>query len=161
MVYPYRTSWQDDKNLYQRLWLGIYPLYLASSVCYSQLTMTKIATKTELILMDLELMDVEQREPARRITISATLHQSGLYGRVARSHSWVKGKRQPTWSFPKGIETIQIMSETSSGLMRQKFNSPGRYSNTVPDKKQWLIKGRMHVVEYIINGKTWGLFHKN
>ena len=35
-------------------------------------------------LTELYSSSVEMREPSRRTTISAALHQSGLYGRVAR-----------------------------------------------------------------------------
>ena len=35
-------------------------------------------------LTELQSPSVEMREPSRRITISAALHQSGIYGRVAR-----------------------------------------------------------------------------
>ena len=37
-----------------------------------------------VILTELQSSSVEMGEPSRRTTISAALHQSGLYGRVAR-----------------------------------------------------------------------------
>jgi hypothetical protein len=37
-----------------------------------------------VILTELQSSSIEMGEPFRRTTISATLHQSGLYGRVAR-----------------------------------------------------------------------------
>ena len=37
-----------------------------------------------IILTELQSFSVELRKPSRRTTISAALHQSGLYGRVAR-----------------------------------------------------------------------------
>ena len=49
-------------------------------------------TKNPMVtLIELQSSSVEMGEPYRRTTISAALHQSGLYGRVARqSHSSVK-----------------------------------------------------------------------
>jgi hypothetical protein len=42
-------------------------------------------TKNPMVtLTELQSFSVEMGEPSRRITISAALHQSGLYGRVAR-----------------------------------------------------------------------------
>ncbi|KAK3556622.1 hypothetical protein QTP70_010815 [Hemibagrus guttatus] len=42
-------------------------------------------TKNSMVtLKELQHFSVERGEPSRRITISAALHQSGLYGRVAR-----------------------------------------------------------------------------
>jgi hypothetical protein len=41
-------------------------------------------TKNPMVtLKELQSSSVEMREPSRRTTISAALHQSGLYGRVA------------------------------------------------------------------------------
>ena len=39
---------------------------------------------TMVTLIELQSSSVEMGEPSRRTTISAALHQSGLYGRVAR-----------------------------------------------------------------------------
>ncbi|XDV31570.1 hypothetical protein PO909_002560 [Leuciscus waleckii] len=42
-------------------------------------------TKNPMVtLTELQRFSVERGEPSRRTTISAALHQSGLYGRVAR-----------------------------------------------------------------------------
>jgi hypothetical protein len=42
-------------------------------------------TKNPMVtLIELQCSSVEMGEPSRRTTISAALHQSGLYGRVAR-----------------------------------------------------------------------------
>ena len=55
-----------------------------------------------VILTELWNSSVEMREPSRRTTISAAVHQSGLYGRVARQKPFfIKKARQPTWSLPK------------------------------------------------------------
>ena len=47
--------------------------------------MVKEMTKNTMVtLTELQISSVEMVELSRRITISAALHQSGLYGRVAR-----------------------------------------------------------------------------
>jgi hypothetical protein len=55
-------------------------------------------------LQSCQSSSVEMGELSRRTTMSAALHQSGLYGRVTRqkSHHSVKGIWQPTWSSPNG-----------------------------------------------------------
>ena len=54
--------------------------------------MFREVTKNLMVtLTELQSSSVETGEPSRRTTISAELHQSGLYGRVARTHSSVKG----------------------------------------------------------------------
>jgi hypothetical protein len=58
--------------------------------------MVREVTKTPIVtLTDLQSSSVEMGEPSRRTTISAALHQSGLYGRVARQKP-VFSKRQMT-----------------------------------------------------------------
>ena len=53
-----------------------------------------------VILREPQSSSVEMREPSRRTTISAALHQSNLYGRVADgSHCSVKG----TYYSPLGV----------------------------------------------------------
>ena len=44
----------------------------------------EVAKNPMVTLTDLQSSSVEMEEPSRRTTISAALHQSGLYGRVAR-----------------------------------------------------------------------------
>ena len=47
--------------------------------------MVREVTKNPIVtLTELQSPSVEMGEPSRRTTISAALHQSGLYGRVAR-----------------------------------------------------------------------------
>ena len=47
--------------------------------------MVREVTKNPMVtLTELQSFSVEMGEPSRRITISAALHQSGLYGRVAK-----------------------------------------------------------------------------
>ena len=47
--------------------------------------MVREVTKNPMVtLTELQRFSVEMGEPSRRTTISAALHQSGLYGRVAR-----------------------------------------------------------------------------
>ena len=48
-------------------------------------TLVREVTKNPMVtLTELQRTSVEMGEPSRRITISAALHQSGLYGKVAR-----------------------------------------------------------------------------
>jgi hypothetical protein len=44
----------------------------------------KVSKNPTVTVTELQSSTVEMREPSRRTTISAALHQSGLYGRVAR-----------------------------------------------------------------------------
>jgi len=44
----------------------------------------EVTKKPMVTLTELQSSSVEMGEPSRRTTISAALHQSGLYGRVAR-----------------------------------------------------------------------------
>jgi hypothetical protein len=44
----------------------------------------ELTKKPAVTLTELQSFSVEMGEPSRRTTISAALHQSGLYGRVAR-----------------------------------------------------------------------------
>ena len=47
--------------------------------------MVREVTKNPMVMLtELQSSFVEMGEPSRRTTISAALHQSGLYGRVAR-----------------------------------------------------------------------------
>ena len=47
--------------------------------------MVREVTKNPMLtLIELQSSTVEMGEPSRRTTISAALHQPGLYGRVAR-----------------------------------------------------------------------------
>jgi hypothetical protein len=43
-------------------------------------------------LTELQSSSVEMREPSRRTTISAALHQSGFYGRVVRRNPLLSKK---------------------------------------------------------------------
>jgi hypothetical protein len=43
-----------------------------------------VTKNTMLTLTELQSSSIEMGYPSRRTTISAALHQSGLYGRVAR-----------------------------------------------------------------------------
>ena len=65
---------------------------------FREITKNLMVTLTELLSSS-----VEMGEPSRRTTISAALHKSGLYGRVARRKPILnKSTWQTTWSFPKG-----------------------------------------------------------
>ena len=47
--------------------------------------MVREETKNPMVILtELQSSSVEMGEPSRRTTISAALHQSGLYGKVAR-----------------------------------------------------------------------------
>ncbi|KAK3515048.1 hypothetical protein QTP70_004035 [Hemibagrus guttatus] len=49
------------------------------------MALVREVTKNPMVtLKELKCFSVERGEPSRRTTISAALHQSGLYGRVAR-----------------------------------------------------------------------------
>jgi len=56
-------------------------------------------TKNQMVtLTELQCFSVERGEPSRRTTISAALHQSGLYGRVARRKPLLSKRTcQPVW----------------------------------------------------------------
>jgi hypothetical protein len=61
-------------------------------------------TKNPMVtLTELESSSVEMGEPSRRTTISEALHQSGLYGRLAKRKPQLS-KRHMTaaWSLTKG-----------------------------------------------------------
>ena len=56
--------------------------------------MVRKVTKNPMVtLTELQMSSVEMREPSRRITISAALHQSGLYGRATRQKALLSKKR--------------------------------------------------------------------
>jgi transposase len=60
-------------------------------------------TKNPLLtLAELQSSSVEMGETSRRTTISAALHQSGLYGRVGRWMPEPQFKRHMAWRLPKG-----------------------------------------------------------
>ena len=57
----------------------------ALKVLKNTVALVREMTKDPIItLTELQSSSVEMGEPSRRTTISAALHQSGLYGRVAR-----------------------------------------------------------------------------
>ena len=58
----------------------------------------EVTNNLMVTLTELQGSSVEMEETSRRTTISAALHQSSLYDRVARWNSSVKGTWQPTWS---------------------------------------------------------------
>ncbi len=70
-------------------------------------------TKNPMVtLKELQCFYMERGEPSRRTTISAALHQSGLYGRVAR--------RKPLLSerhMPKGTCGVAAHIRTCVSLM--------------------------------------------
>ena len=52
----------------------------------------KVTKNPMVTLTELQSSSVEMREPSRRTTISAALHQSGLYGRLARQRPLLSKK---------------------------------------------------------------------
>ena len=83
------------------------PGRLAKLSNWGRRTLVKEVTKNPMVtLTELQSSSVEMGESSRRTTISAALHQSGLYGGVAR--------RKPTLS-KKGTRF--------SGLMKPRLNS--------------------------------------
>ncbi|KAK3564277.1 hypothetical protein QTP86_011998 [Hemibagrus guttatus] len=89
-------------------------------------TLVREVTKNLIVtLNELQHLSVERGEPSRRTTISAALHQSGLYGRVARRKPLLS-KRHMTacLEFAKRhLKDSQTMRKKFSGLMKQRLNS--------------------------------------
>ena len=82
-------------------------------------------TKNPMVtLTELQSSSVEMGEPSRRTTISAALHQSDLYGRVARQKSLLS-KRHMTacLEFAKRhLKTLRLCKTRFSGLMKSRLN---------------------------------------
>ena len=74
-------------------------------------------------LTELQSSSVEMGEPSRRTTISATLHQSGLYGRVARWKQLLSKMHLTTHlEFTKRhLKDPQTLRNRFSGLMKPRF----------------------------------------
>ena len=83
-------------------------------------------TKNPMVtLTDLQSSSVEMGEHSRRTTISAALHQSSLYGRVAR---WkpILSKRHMKARFEfakRHLKTLRPWETRFSGLMKPRLNS--------------------------------------
>jgi hypothetical protein len=88
-------------------------------------TFFREVTKNPMVtLTELQSSTVEIGEPSRRTTISAALHQSGLYGRVARRKP-IPSKRHMTarLEFAKGhLMTLRPWEIRVSGLMKPRLN---------------------------------------
>ncbi|KAI3360371.1 hypothetical protein L3Q82_002235 [Scortum barcoo] len=77
-------------------------------------------------LSELQRTSVERGEPSRRTTISAAIHQSGLYGREARPKPLLSKRHMAArLEFAKmHLKDSQTMrNKILSGLMRQRLNS--------------------------------------
>ena len=76
-------------------------------------------------LTELQSSSVEMGEPSRRTTISAALHQSGLYGRVARRKPLLnKSHMTALLEFAKRqLKTLRTWETRFSGLMKPRLNS--------------------------------------
>lgn len=91
---------------------------------------------------------MERREPSIRKTIYAAIHQSGLYGTVARQKPLLNQRlRQPLWSLQKGSwrpgETKSWSDEANIELLSVKLHHP--YSET------WLCQ--YHVIEIFCSSR--------
>jgi hypothetical protein len=62
----------------------------------------KVTKNPMVTLIELQSSSVEMGEPSRRTTISAALHQSGLYGRVARQKPLLSERHMTGHLFAKG-----------------------------------------------------------
>ena len=80
-------------------------------------------TKNLLVtLTELQSSSVEMGEPSRRTTISAALHQPGLYGRVARREPLLS-KRHMTARLEFALKALRPWETRFSGLMKTRLNS--------------------------------------
>ena len=78
-----------------------------------------------VILTELQSSSLEMLEPSWRTTISAALHQSGFYGRVARRKPFIR-KRHMTagLEFAKRyLKTLRPWETRFSGVMKPRLNS--------------------------------------
>ena len=75
-------------------------------------------------LTKLHSFSVEMGEPSRRTTISAALHQSGLYGRVVRRKPLLN-KRHLTARLEFAKRHLRPRETTFSGLMKPRFEPFG------------------------------------
>jgi hypothetical protein len=82
-------------------------------------------TKNPMVtLTELQSSSVEMGEPSKRATISAALHQAGLYGTVARLKP-ILSKRHMTarLEFAKRhLKNSQTIKTRFSGLMKPRLN---------------------------------------
>ena len=115
----------------------------------------------------------EMGEPAGRTTISAALHQSGLYGRVAGLKPLLsKGIWQPAWSLPNAIQRTQVLlssrdRETGKNWGKNGINCPNPGVQGCQDLKKkahnstcW-IKGLNTYVNDIFQFYIFYIFFKN
>ena len=81
--------------------------------------LVRVVTKNPMVtLSKLQRSSVENGEPSRRTTISAAIHQSGLYGRVAR--------RKPLLSKRHMAACLEFAKNAPEGLSEhEKQNSLG------------------------------------
>ena len=85
----------------------------------------EVTKDTIVTLTELQSSSVEMREPCRRTTISAALHQPGLYGRVARWKPLLSKRHMAArLEFAKKhLKTLRPWETTFSGLMKPRLNS--------------------------------------
>ncbi|XP_078264148.1 uncharacterized protein LOC144598130 [Rhinoraja longicauda] len=125
-------------------------------------------TKNPMVtLTELQSSSVKKGEPSRRKTISAALHQSGLYGRVARRKPLLSKKHmtarlefakthlkdsQPTrnkilWSNETKIELFGLNAKLEE---TRHCSSPGQY-HTYGEAWWW----QHHATGMFFNGRNW------
>jgi hypothetical protein len=90
-------------------------------------------------LTELQSSSVEMGEPSRRTTISAALHQSGLYGRVA--------KRKPLLS--KRHMTTRLSGTVYTEERRQIYLHVFLRRLRVPQHNESLPKGSVHACMHV------------
>jgi hypothetical protein len=107
-------------------------------------------------LTEFQSSSVEMGEPARRTTISIALHQSGLYGRVARRKLFIKLHDSPLGVCQKASKDSQTMRNTivwSDEIKRELFGLNAkphiwRKTGTIPTVTH-------HAVGMFFSGRDW------
>ena len=94
-------------------------------------------------------------ETFRRTTISAALHQSGLYGRVAwRKPLLSKRHIKARLEFAKRqLKTFRPWETRFSGLMKPRLNSLAWMPNVTSGGEAWW--GQHHAVGTFFNNRDW------
>ncbi len=101
---------------------------------------------------------MEMGETYRRINITATLHQSGLDGKVTKLKLLLsKDTRNPDFNLQKYTQiTLRVWKNKWSGLMNLNFLIPvwGKPSTTYPNGEAWWWQH--HAVGVFFSGRDWG-----
>ena len=121
---------------------------LAKLSDWGRRALVREVTKNPMVtLTELQRCTLKRGEPSRRTTISEALHQSGLYGRVARQKPHL-GKRhiQPAWSLP----TLWPECQASCLEETRHCSSPGQYQ---PYSEAWWWQH--DAVGMFFSGRNW------